>query len=430
MRTASADSFWVNPIERVLATLSADDESARPYSTPAQERDIAGAISLSCEHREGDPCGDGLNGFVDVDTRAGYGTIVSGSLRLRGQLGSSTRDGFRVNRAHLDLAYWYAAAKVGRDTIVLGPSARTQISWGDNAPPIDHVAVGTAKPIPFGSHVGATGTYAIGRLRGPQTYHHSIATIGRGELHIEKNVDLGIVHLLQVEGEGAPDLSVWEFIQEHFHRKDLTASATDSSNRRFGGDISVRLPALQTRLYYSLVFEDIRKARWMDAIRYDADHLIGFEHHRPGLVVVGEYQQTGFRSQTHNVRASGFTNGGYPVGSPLGPDAASEYVSARFLRDRYSVAPWLEYVQVREDEYIQVTKGPITQKTRGHREFRYRVGVDARVAIRKDMFAEGELRLERVTNFAFVPGDDRTNVGITASIVWYPPSLLGTLRRR
>jgi hypothetical protein len=61
---------------------------------------------------------------------------------------------------------------------------------------------------------------------------------------------------------------------------------------------------------------------------------------------------------------------------------------------------------------------------------RYRAGLDARVAIRKDMFAQAELRLERVTNFAFVPGDDRTNVGITASIVWYPPSLLGTLRRR
>jgi hypothetical protein len=168
----------------------------------------------------------------------------------------------------------------------------------------------------------------------------------------------------------------------------------------------------------------------MDAIRYDADHLIGIEHQRPGLLVVAEYQQTGFRSQTHNQRTTGFTNGGYPVGSPLGPDAASEYVSARFLRDRYSVAPWLEYVQVRDDEYIQVTKGPITQKTRGHREFRYRAGLDGRVAIRKDMFAQAELRLERVTNFAFVPGDDRTNVGITASIVWYPPSLLGTLRRR
>jgi hypothetical protein len=425
---AHGDDVWFNPIDGVRATISADDESARPYSTLAQPRQIAGALSLSCEHREGDPCGDGLNGFLDVDSRAGYGTILTGSIRLRGQLGDSTRDGFRANRAHLELAYWYAAAKVGRDAIVLGPSARTQLSWGDNSPPIDHVAVGTAKPIPFGSHVGATGFYAIGELRGPQTYRHSLATIGRGELHITKSVDLGIVHLLEVEGEGAPDLGIWDFIAEHFRRKDLTATETDTSNRRFGGDVSVRISSLSARAYYVIVFEDIRKARWMDALRYDADHLFGIEHARPGLTVVAEYQQTGFRSQTHTPRETGFTNGGYPVGSPLGPDASSEYVSARFTRKRWSLAPWFEHAQIRDDEYIQVTHGPISQYTRGHREFRDRIGVDSRIGLAKDVWAELELRYEHVTNFAFVPGDTRNNVGVTASIVWYPMSLVGTLR--
>lgn len=414
----------------MLATLSADEESARPYSTPARPRPIAGNLSLSCQHREGDPCGDGFNGFLDVDTRAGYGTIVSGTLRLRGQFGESTRDQIRINRGHLDFAYWYGAAKVGRDAVVLGPSARTQLSWGDNPPPIDHVSVGTAKPIPFGSHVGATGFYAIGRLNGPQRYRHPLATIGRGELHIDNAIDLGIVHLLEVEGEGAPDLSVWEFILEHFHRKDLTASLTDSSNRRFGGDISVQLPALSARAYYILVFEDIRKKRWMDAIRYDADHLIGIEHVRPGVVVLAEFAQTGVRSQEHSVRTSGFTHGGYAVGSPLGPDSTSQYVAARFDRARYSLQPWIEHVQLRTDEYAFIEFGPIIGARAGHREFRYRVGIDTRIALRKDMWVEADIRYEHVTNFAFVPDDSRNNVGMTASLVWYPPSLLGTLRRR
>lgn len=429
-RPAAAEDLWWNPVERVFASLSVDDETARTYSTRAKERRLAGSLSLSCEHREGDPCGDGLNGFVDVDTRAGYGTIVSGSLRLRAQLGSSTRDGVRANRAHLDFAYWYAAAEIGRDAIVLGPSARTQLSWGDNAPPIDHVAVGTARPIPFGSHVSATGRYAVGQLRGPQTFRHALATIGRGELHIGENVDLGIVHLLQVEGEGAPDLGVWDFILEHFHRKDLTATETDSSNRRFGGDINVRLPALNARAYYSLVFEDIRKKYWYDAVRYDADHLFGIEHWRPGLRAVVEYAQTGFRSQEHGVRTTGFSNGGYAVGSPLGPDTKSIYAMAEVARACFAVAPWLEHVQLSSDDVVQVTKGPIIPKTRGHREFRNRIGIDVRMALRNDMWAELELRYEHVTNFAFVPDDTRNNVGITASIVWYPPSVLGTLRRR
>lgn len=429
-RPATAGDFWFDPVDRVLATVSANDEVVRAHSTQARPRDLAGAIALSCERRQGDPCGDGSNGFVDVDTNAGYRDIVTASIRLRGQLGESTREGFRVNRAHLDFSYRYAAAVVGREALVLGPSARTQLSWGENAPPLDHVRGSTAKPLPLFAGMRASGLYAVGQLRGPQRYRHPIVTLGRGVLHATPHLELGIVHLLELAGEGAPDLSIVDYIAEHFRRKDPTASESDTSNRRFGGDISVSLPALSMRAYYVVVFEDIRRARLIDAVRYDADHLVGIQHTRRKIAVVAEYAQTGVRSQEHTPRTTGFTHGGYAVGSPLGPDSQSIYASARFNRERYSVTPWLEHVQLRSDTYRFVVDGAISPTMRGRREFRYRAGFDGRFALRKELSAEVQLRYERVTNFVFVGGDSRNHFGVTASVMWYPPSRLEPLRRR
>src|SRR5438105_4757512 len=71
--TARAEDAWFDPVRRLAANVSLFDEDARPYSTPARPREISGEVSYACEHGSGDPCGDGLNGYSDLDSQAGYG---------------------------------------------------------------------------------------------------------------------------------------------------------------------------------------------------------------------------------------------------------------------------------------------------------------------------------------------------------------------
>lgn len=388
--------WWAAPAERFALTVGLFREDERPYNTPLHPRALAGSIALRCEHIEGRPCGSAT--FVELDSRAGYRDLLSVSTRFR----TSSENAFTIDRAHLDFRYRFIGAKIGRDVLVVGPQARTALSWGDHAPSLDHARVDVAIP-------HASGVYVIGRARDPQRFPGTIVSVGRGQLDFAP-VSVGIVHMMQVNGAGAPQLSFVDFIFEHVRRKNPTASESDTSNRRFGADIALQLRDL--RLYYILVFEDIRKARVVDAVRYDADHLIGAQ--TPWATF--EYHATAARSQEHSPRTTGFTNRGYVVGSPLGPDARSLYVAGRVG----NFTPWMELVRLRNRTLEYVVDGPINVKTEGQDEGRYRIGVRAAFPLPRYLTLEVEAMYERVDDFAFEPHDGRNHGGVRATLVWLP----------
>ena len=390
--------WWATPVDRAVLTAGLFDEHTRPYNTPLHPRLLVGNLALSCEHIEGRPCG--TSAFAELDSRAGYGDLASFSTRLR----TSSDEAFKVDRAHLDLHYEFASATLGRDVVHLGPSARTTLSWGDHPPPLDQARINITIP-------HASALYLVGRLRDPQRFPGTLVTVGRGQLDFA-GVSAGIVHMLQLEGEGARHLGFVDFILEHVRRKDITAGETDSSNRRFGGDVTMRISELRARLYYIVVFEDIRKARLIDAIRYDADHLIGVE--TPWWTA--EYHLTAARSHEHTSRTTGFTNGGYVIGSPLGPDARSLYVAGHLQ----NFVPWVELVRIRNRTLQYVDHGPITPLSEGQDEGRYRLGIRALFPLRKDLSIEGEAMYEHIDDFAFEPNARRNNAGVRATVVWVP----------
>jgi hypothetical protein len=214
-------------------------------------------------------------------------------------------------------------------------------------------------------------------------------------------------------GDGVPAFGPWDFIAEHVTRRDATASATDSSNRRFGGDVTVYVRG--RRLYYQLVFEDIRQ-HVFDAIHYDADHLIGYTSR--DLTV--EIQKTGVRSYEHAPTITEFTNAGRVVGSPLGPAALSFYEEYRVRVGGYWIAPWIELASLSPNTYTFVDHGPIIPQTSGPSEQRGRIGVRARTSLTRELWAEAAVAYEHVKNFAFVDGATRNNAGLMLTIAWQP----------
>jgi hypothetical protein len=255
------------------------------------------------------------------------------------------------------------------------------------------------------------GTYVLGRLRDPQTYPGDLVSIVRGAVHTD-HVDVGAMQLLQLGGDGAPGFGLVDFILEHFRRRDASASATDSSNRRVGADVDWRIAGFGgARLYYQIMFEDWR-THFADALRYDADHLVGFETRW----VAVEWQKTGVRSQEHVPRVTGFTNAGRVPGSPLGPDAQSVWAGMR----RGVVRPWAEVARLGSDTYTFVVDGPILHDTRGVAEWRYRLGSTAHVAVRPHVWIDAQGWVEHVRNLAFTEGARRENLGLIASLVYLP----------
>ncbi len=411
---------WLRPLERAALRAVVSREAARDYSTVVRPRNVAGVLALSCADQEGRPCGNGLGLAAELDSAAGYGAWLSGAIRLGAQIG---RDRYAtvldLDRAYLNAELGPVAVEAGRDVLVLGPAAHTQLGWGSNAPPLDHIRLSTARPLAISSALRASIVYVVGRLAAPQAYPGTLVTIARGQLDIADRVELGAMQLLQLAGDGAPGFGLWDFVVEHVRRRDLSASASDSSNRRLGLDASVRTAVLGgTRFTYQLVFEDLRH-EMISAIRHDADHAVAVATR--WLTV--EWQKTGARAYEHVPRTTGFTTGGRIVGTALGPGAHALSIAGRIAAQRIVVAPWVQVAQFATDTYA-FGDGPIVRAGSGRTELRFRIGAGVRLPVSRCVELDGEIAIEDVERAAFAPGVRQDNVVLRALLVWRPSATL------
>lgn len=425
--------WWISPIHRLTVRGAWARDRRRNYSTVLRPRNVAGSLSPMCERRAGRACGDGAGTATELETSAGYGWLLSGTLGIESVLGTEAYEpNVNLVRALVVVESDTVTFAIGRDAFVLGPSAHTALAWGLHTPPLDQARITTSRPLHISSAVRVSGQYIVGRLRAPQTYPGNLVSLTRAQLDLGDDLSLGAHQMLQLGGEGAPSIGVIDFLLEHVRRRDSTASNSDSSNRRFGVDINARVRELKgLRLYYALMFEDIRRARAIDAIRYDADHLVGAElaalgpQGRHGLTL--EWHMTGVRSQEHSPRTTGFTNADRVVGAPLGPDAESVFAGARLAFGALTLYPWLELAQLSSDSYEFIAYGPINRVEIGEDETRYRAGARIRVALNRDLHLEAEAVVEHIDDFAFEAGVTRTSAGITTSIIWYPRRPVGRI---
>lgn len=267
--------FWARPTQRVTARLALDTDTARPYSVPARYRNLVGSVDLACEHQEGRPCGDGAHGLLELDSSAGFGPWLSAFSRI--QVGANSNDGSasaRADRLYANLEWGPAELLVGRNVILIGPGRHTQLLWGDHASPLDQLALKIREFRVPSVPVTIGGAYILGRLAAPQRFNNTLVTLSRAYVNIADRLCLGLSNLLELGGEGAPQLGFWQFAEEHVHRTG-PAETEGVSNRRVGVDMTLSLPPLRSTFYSEIVFEDSRR-QFGSALAYDTDYLLGW----------------------------------------------------------------------------------------------------------------------------------------------------------
>lgn len=408
--------WWFLPITRAALHVAVVHETDRGVGTAARPRSIAAAIALSCEYQEGRPCGNGQGLDTELDAAAGYGAWLSGSVRLRLRTGRDAyATGFDLDRAYVNAELGPIAAEVGRDVLVLGPAVRTEPGWGRNAPPLDHLRLSGARPFVLAPWLRMNAIYVLGRLGDPQTYPGNLVSIARAQLELADRVELGATQLLQLGGQGAAGFGLVDFLREHVTRRDASASATDSSNRRIGFDLAVHIAGLGgARVVYQVMFEDLRK-QLASALRHDTDHVVGLATRWLTL----EWRKTGARSYEHMPRVTGFTSYGEIVGDPLGPAAQAVFAGGRIPMPWGGVRPWAEIAWLGSDTY-SFGPGPIVRTGSGETEIRVRIGVRLRLSLGEHLELDPEAMLEDVEREAFVPEARRINAVLRAALVWRP----------
>ena len=420
------EGFWLAPLHGLRARAAIIDATDRPYSTPMRPRQLAGVVALACERQEGRPCGDGGGLELELDSAAGFGAAASIASRVRLDLRSTNGEAAAsatLDRIHVGLELGPLAALVGRDVLVLGPSARTQAMWGTNAPPLDHVRLATARPIPIlgenGSLLRMSSVVFLGRLADPQRFSGTLIDGTRIQFDLGDAFELGATHLIQLGGDGAPEVSGIEFLLEHVRHDSRPGG--DFANHRFAIDLAVSSAVLGgLRGYYELAAEDLRREVGTVLLR-DADHVLGLsvESLLPRIGCLVELTRTGVRSQEHDVFTTGMTSGGHVAGNPLGPDANAVFAELRIDGGPALIRPWIEVARLSSDRYY-TPEGEIVRTEDLPEEWRLRAGVRAGLAITSELRVEPSGFAERVIDADFIVGRTRWNLGGEAVLAWRP----------
>ncbi len=415
--------FWLRPVDRVAGRFSMGSGSGRSYSLPARPRDMAGALALPCEHQEGRPCGDGAHGLVELDTSAGYGTWLSAFSRLQARTGSTDSPGTGLNfdRLYANLELGSAELFAGRNVVAIGPGRHTQLIWGTQPPPLDHAGVSIRSLKLPSVPIALGGAYLVGRLDAPQRFPHSIVTITRAYVEISEQLRLGITNLLLLGGQGAPHLTLGQFVEEHVYRTG-PADSQGASDRRTAVDLTLQIRPLNSTFYTEIAFEDSRQ-QFVSALAYDTDYLVGWATSAVGrgrrYGFLAEFHRTGVRSQEHGLFTSGMTSGGRTMGPPLGPDATSLYISPRWeiARETVWLSPWNELVRIGSDIYDFPENAAIARRSSGPVEFRWRAGLAVLGILHPRLWLQADSFVEHVGNEAFQLRT-RINSGLSLSVMW------------
>jgi hypothetical protein len=388
-------------------------------------------VAVTCEHREGRSCGDGAGLELELDSAAGYGEWLAAATRVRAVAGTGDRDSdVELDRAHASAELGPVALLVGRDVIVLGPSERTQALWGDQVAALDQVRLSTSRPLPIlgegGSVLRASAIYYIGRLRDPQAHEGTLVDATRFQADLWNTVELGLTHLIQLGGDGAPGFSAGDFLLEHVQHN---AESGEFANHRLSADAAVTLPRLAgLRIYYELAAEDLRD-QVGSMLRRDADHVVGVSIDRvsPRMGMLVELTSTGVRSHEHSLFTTGMTNAGRVAGNPLGPGSLSAFLGLRIALGDLAARPWLEVVRQSNDLYASGT-GDIVRTRDLPEEWRARAGSRLSLRLSPDLRIDLRTLAERVTTADFVPDRSRWNAAAEVSAAWTPGWRMGTDR--
>ncbi|GAC1348249.1 MAG: hypothetical protein NVSMB23_28950 [Myxococcales bacterium] len=422
------DGFWVRPVERVVLRGVALGEHLRPYSLPARPRNLGGDVGFSCEFQEGRPCGGGLGLATEVDASAGFGRVLSATVRARLDLGNHGYAALAaLDRASFKAQLGAVSLEAGRDVLALGPSFRGGLLWSRHAAPLDQLRVRlrpVALPFLDGDALRVSLLYFIGRLRQPVGRDGALVDGTRFQFDLFNRVQLGASRLLLFGGDGAPDVSFSDFVVEHLHAR--YPGGVPLGDNRVSADVAVSAPELWgARAYLEIAFEDFRR-KFLNVLQIDTDYLAGLELRAlpagPLRRVFVEAATTGQVSEESPEWLTGFGGAGRPFGTPLGPTAQSVYLRGEFELPRARVSPWAEVLRFRNDTYVRNNDGAGGSRLDrvGTAERRGRLGLDVALPVSPSLSLDVTAFAERVWNSELVAGATRWNGGIVTAIRYAP----------
>jgi hypothetical protein len=421
----------MRPYDAITAEAVVLDSPYRGIPSDANG-DIDAAINPLAANRDGRPTADGPTGSIESRHSAQLGSHIAVMLNPRATAWSSrgeASDGnVRLQSAAANLLFGNFAIEAGRDYTIFGQSPAGGLLLSDNAPTMPLVRISNDAPaaLPwllrvFGPIRASLFVADLGDTR--QIHPHSKLAGYHIAFLPHPRFEFGAEVLDAMGGRGGQPASFGDRIVDAIPLIDaIFRSGGDFqfSNKLAGIDFHWRMPTWRGfELYGEGAADDFDIRRLRSVLLEDSGYILGtsltclVECGRFGVRV--EYHQTGIRYYTHS---------DYPLatralllGDPLGPRANAGYVTLEGESSSAGSFALTGAIEVRSgNQYGSAVNGANTVgfhfvRTSSHpAEKRARALVtwapdlsDARLGVHVSAGAE------RVMNFGFLSGNDRTN---------------------
>lgn len=408
------------------------DASVNPLVAYSGGRQYAGdGTTMSVETRHSALLGSHVALWLNprFDTFAGH---ASGA-------GGTTATDVRLQTGGANLLFGNFSVDVGRDYRIFAQSPTGGIELSENAPAFDAVQISNERParLPFFlSRFGLVKATAFVADLGPhRVYPHSLLIAYKVSSLIVRHFEFGVQVEDQMGGRGAPTAPLIDRIQDLFPLIGALSPGKEFlfSNKMAGVDFHLHLPNVAGfELYADGAVDDMDTRRLKSSFLNDGGIVTGFAFSClidcGSTTIRAEYRQTGIRYYTHDDFATGFASNHTLWGDPLGPRGLGEYLimdhdAARLGRFSGSAAYEIRsgnlYASTSSNardagfHFVQVSHGP------GETRRRFTIAWES-LPTRRHLTATAKLGIERVTDFAFQSGNNRTNELAQAGLEWRP----------
>lgn len=426
------------------ATLEAT-ELESPYREIPRDANgtIDAAINPLVANRGGRPIANGTTGSLETMHSLTLGSHLAAMLNPRVTAwsirGGASGSSIRLQSATANMLFGNLAIDAGRDYAVFGQSPFGGLLLSENAPAFDMVRISNDRPAPlpwlFRVLGPARGSLFIADLGNEHQIHPRSKLAG---YHIaflpHPRFEFGAEVLDVMGGRGGQPASFGDRIVDAIPLIDAifrSGADFEFSNKMAGIDFHWRMPSWRGfELYGEGDADDFDIRRLRSVLLEDSGYLIGaslaciVDCGRFG--VRAEYHQTGIRYYTHTDYP--LSARGIALGDPLGPRAVAGYVTfdGESVHAGY-IAITAAFESLSGNQYSSATNGPNTRgfhfvRTAGNpAEKRARAVLtwapearDGRIGVRVST------GVERVSNFGFIAGNDRTNWLARAALIIHP----------
>ncbi|MBM4439455.1 MAG: hypothetical protein FJ027_03475 [Candidatus Rokubacteria bacterium] len=369
------------------------------------------------ENRQGLAFQRGVNAGTTFETRAQLGDYVS--FYLQPELhGNEEYGAARLAQGYVKLTLFNVELVAGRESLGWGPGYHGSLIMSNNAPPLDHVRIGSAEPfrLPLiGDWIGPTKILAfMAQLEARRDIPRTKLGGLRASIAPFEFLELGASYVNQFGGDTPPRL---RGLGDHLRLfVDPEASDQDDVSPRFRNNVLFALdgelrfsnvdrfylPMRDVRIYGEFGWDDTCCSTAYIPFRPAISWLFGV--HGIGLLgddtIEGRFEMasTSELSFVHNQFTRGYWTRGFPIAHYIGTDGFDTFtrITKRF-DDALMVGVGMRIGEI-GDTLLENAGRP--------RERRYGGSLDVTYKLTEAWSVFGQADVMRATNRNFVAGDD------------------------